>query len=164
MGKHIDDVRYVSRRAIFTLQAVAREMGRADVPSLDEVEALLRDVPRFELATLPEDMNMSRWMFLGSRFLRYKTRRSLQQSIGALVKQELHLYGQALTQWSEQFVNKIVLLVSSYASAYRVQLHRIAGTSDDAVDVPQLERDLSLLKTWVPGESADVTETIEREA
>jgi GTP-binding protein EngB required for normal cell division len=164
MGKHIDDVRNVSRRAIFTLQAVAREMGRADVPSLDEVEALLRDVPRFELATLPEDMNMSRWMFLGSRFLRYKTRRSLQQSIGALVKQELHLYGQALTQWSEQFVNKIVLLVSSYASAYRVQLHRIAGTSDDAVDVPQLERDLSLLKTWVPGESADVTETIEREA
>lgn len=164
MGKHIDDVRNVSRHAIFTLQAVAREMGRADVPSLDEVEALLRDVPRFELATLPEDINMSRWRFLGSRFLRYKTRRSLQQSIGALVKQELHLYGQALTQWSEQFVNKIVLLVSSYASAYRVQLHRIAGTSDDAVDVPQLERDLSLLKTWVPGESADVTETIEREA
>jgi GTP-binding protein EngB required for normal cell division len=164
MGKQIDDVRNVSRRAIVTLQAVAREMGRADVPSLDEVEALLRDVPRFELATLPEDMNMSRWMFLGSRFLRYKTRRSLQQSIGALVKQELHLYGQALTQWSEQFVNKIVLSVSSYASAYRVQLHRIAGTSDDAVDVPQLQRDLSLLKTWVPGESADVTETIEREA
>jgi GTP-binding protein EngB required for normal cell division len=164
MGQRIDDVRSISRRAIFTLQAVAREMGRADVPSDDEVEALLRDVPRFELATLPEDMNISRWRFLGSRFLRYKARRSLQQSIGALVKQELHLYGQALTQWSEQFVSKIVLLVSSYASAYRTQLHRIAGTSNDAVDVPQLERDLSLLKTWAPGESADVTETIEREA
>jgi GTP-binding protein EngB required for normal cell division len=164
MGQHIDNVRNVSRRAIFTLQAVAREMDRADIPSEDEVEALLRDVPRFELATLPEDMNVSRWMFLGSRFLRYKTRTSLQQSVGALVKQELHLYGQALTQWSEQFVRKIVLLVSSYASAYRVQLHRIAGTSNDAVDVPQLKRDLSLLKTWVPSESADVTETIEREA
>jgi hypothetical protein len=139
-------------------------MGRMDVPSADEVEGLLRDVPRFELATLPEDINLGPWRFLGSRFLRYKIKASLQGNIGDLMKRELHLYGQALSQWSQQFVNKIVLLVSSFADAYRVQLHRIAGTSDDAVDVPQLERDLSLLKNWTPDEGAEMTGMIGREA
>jgi GTP-binding protein EngB required for normal cell division len=164
MGRCIEDVRGVSQRAIFTLQTVAQEMGRTDVPSADEIESLLRDVPRFELATLPEDINLGPWRFLGSRFLRYKVKASLQGSIGDLVKRELHIYGQALSQWSQQFVNKIVLLVSSFADAYRVQLHRIAGTSNDAVDVPQLERDLSLLKNWTTHEGAAVTDTIEREA
>ena len=39
-------------------------------------------------------------------------------------------------------------LVSSYADAYRVQLHRVAGTSKDAIDAPQLEDDLARLKNW----------------
>ena len=63
---HIEDVRYVSQRAVFTLQTVAQEMGRTDMPAPDEVESLLRDMPRFELASLPEAINMSHWMFLGS--------------------------------------------------------------------------------------------------
>jgi GTP-binding protein EngB required for normal cell division len=162
-GRRIEEARTVCQRAIFTLQTVAQEMGRTDVPSPDEVEGLLRDVPRFELANLPENINLSSWMFLGSRFLRYKVRAHLQQSVGDLVKRELHLYAQALTQWSNQFASKMVLLVGSYADAYRAQLHRIAGTSNDSVDVPQLERDLSLLKNWAPNESADLTETVERE-
>jgi GTP-binding protein EngB required for normal cell division len=164
MGRSIDDVRSSSQRAIVTLQMVAQEMGRTDVPSPDEIEGLLRDVPRFELASLPKDINLAPFMFLGSRYVRYRVRASLEQTVGDLLKRELHLYGQALSQWSEQFVSKIVLLVSSYASAYRVQLHRIAGTSNDAVDVPQLERDLSLLRTWAPDERVEVTATIEREA
>jgi GTP-binding protein EngB required for normal cell division len=164
IGRVIEDVRAVSQRAIFTLQTVAQEMGRTDVPSADEIDGLLRDVPRFELATLPEDINMGSWMFLRARFLRYRVKASLKRSVGDVVKRELYLYGQALSQWGQQFVNKTALLVSSYADAYRVQLHRIAGTSNDAVDAPQLERDLSLLKSWTTDEDAAVTDTIEREA
>ncbi len=164
VGRSVDDVREVCRRAIFTLQTVAQEMGRTDVPSPDEIEILLRDVPRFELATLPESVNLQPWVFLGNRFLRYKVRASLRSNVGGLVKQELHLYGQALSQWGRQFANKIVHLVGSYADAYRVQLHRITGTSNDAVDVPQLERDLSLLASWTADEGAGVTDTLQKEA
>ncbi len=159
----LEDVRTVGKRAIYTLQTVAQEMGRTDIPSWEEVEILLRDVPRFELATLPADCHAGPWMFLGRKFLRYRVRKSLEESIGFLVERELHLYGQALSQWSDQFVNKIVLYVNSYASAYRAQLHRIAGTSKDSVDVAQLERDLSLLLRWTTEELANVTENIERE-
>ncbi|MFC5862234.1 dynamin family protein [Acidicapsa dinghuensis] len=164
MARNLEETRAVCQRAIFTLQTVAQEMGRTDVPSPDEIESLLRDVPRFELAALPENINLAGWTILGQRFLRHKVRSSLEGSVGELLKQELHLYGQALSRWSEQFVSKIVLFVNSYASAYRVQLHRIAGTSSDTVDAPQLEKDLSLLKTWAPDERTEMRDMIVRGA
>jgi hypothetical protein len=160
----IERARSVSQRAIFTLQTVAQEMGRTDIPAQDELESLLRDMPRFELASLPEALNMGPWMFVGSRFVLSRIRSGLRQSIGTLLKQELHLYGHALSEWSHQFVRKIVLLVSSYADAYRVQLQRIAGTSNDSVDVPQLEHNLGLLRNWNSNERSGVSQTIEKEA
>ena len=162
--RHIEGVRSVSQRAIFTLQTVAQEMERIDMPTPEEMESLLRDMPRFELASLPEPINMTPWMFLGTGIVRSRIRKALRESIGPLVKQELHLYGDALSRWSNQFVSKIVLLVSSYADAYRVQLQRISGTSDGAIDAPQLEPDLALLRNWNANESPDASETIEREA
>jgi hypothetical protein len=69
-----------------------------------------------------------------------------------------------LSRWSNQFVSKIVLLVSSYADAYRVQLQRISGTSDGAIDGPQLEQALALLRNWSTNESPEASETVEREA
>jgi hypothetical protein len=128
------------------------------------VEGLLRDMPRFELASLPEPINMSRWMFLGSGVVRGRIRSSLGENIGPLVKQELHLYGDALSRWSIQFVSKIALLVSSYADAYRVQLQRISRTSTEAVDAPQLEQDLALLRNWGANESPNASDTVERKA
>jgi GTP-binding protein EngB required for normal cell division len=160
----IEEVRNVSQRAIFTLQSVAQEMGRTDVPASDELEILLRDMPRFELATHPQAINMSPWMFLGNRFVRSRIKAALQNSIGALVTQELHHYGHALSEWSHHFVSKIVLLVSSYAEAYRVQLQRISGTPNDTIDASQLERDLALLRNWNTSEIPGASETIGREA
>jgi hypothetical protein len=57
-----------------------------------------------------------------------------------------------------------VLLVSSYAEAYRVQLQRISGASDDTIDVSQLERDLALLRNWNTSEIPGASEIIVREA
>jgi GTP-binding protein EngB required for normal cell division len=162
--RHIENVRNVSQRAIFTLQTVAQEMGRTDMPAPDEVEGLLRDMPRFELASLPQAINMSHWMFLGTGVVRSRIRKALRDSIGPLVKQELHLYGDALSRWSNQFVSKIALLVSSYADAYRVQLQRISGVSNSSIDAPQIEKDLALLRNWSAIESHDASESIEREA
>jgi GTP-binding protein EngB required for normal cell division len=160
----IENVRDVSKRAIFTLQTVAQQMERTDIPTQDEVESLLRDMPRFELASLPREINLSHWMFLGSAVVRSRIRKALEQSVGLHLKQELHLYGHALSQWSNQFISKMVLLVSSYADAYRVQLYRINGTSEDTIDAPQLERDLALLRDWHANESQETCATIQREA
>jgi hypothetical protein len=121
-------------------------------------------MPRFELASLPEAIHNRAWMFLGSGVARSGIKNKLRESIGALLKQELHAYGRALTQWSNQFVTKTVLLIGSYADAYRVQLHRIAGIHGEAVDAPRMADDLSLLKNWNPARNRDEGEAIEREA
>jgi GTP-binding protein EngB required for normal cell division len=146
--RSLGDVRNVSRSAIDSLQSVAQEMGRSDAPSQDEVENLLRDAPRFELATIPGEINMGYWKFLGEGVVRSRTRSSLEQTVGNELKEELRQYDSALSQWSKQLMNKIEVFMNSYADAYRVQLLRIAGSSEDRVDMPQLERDLDLLRSW----------------
>ena len=49
----LENVRSALQRAIDTLQMVAQKLGRSDVPAHDDVEILLRGVPRFELAMNP---------------------------------------------------------------------------------------------------------------
>ena len=144
----IDDLREAGNRALTSLNKIAKDMGRSDAASEEEFELLLRDLPRFELAALPEAISIGHWRFLGEGVLRWRIRSSLRQSIGAHLKDEQHLYGMALSQWSEQVVRKVEALVNPYADAYRVQLHRMSGTSTKAANLEQLEADLELLQQW----------------
>jgi hypothetical protein len=155
----IEQLRATGNHAIDSLQQIARELGKTDTPSRDEFEMLLREMPRFELATLPAEITIGRWRILGDRIVRSRIRDSLQKkSIGSLLKKELHLYGLALSQWSERIARKLGTLVNSYADAYRVQIHRISGTSDAVVNVGQLQRDLDLLRNWNAASSVEFAE------
>ena len=160
----IGNVGWVSQRAIDILQSVAQEMGRTDIPTKVELEVLLRDMPRFEMAALPKDINMSRWMFLGDGVVRSKIRSDLRHSIGPLLQQELHLYGHALSQWNQQFARSMEFLTNSYADAYRVQLHRMTGVSKGTIDESQLEEDLGRLQNWNTDLGFEVRENMDREA
>jgi GTP-binding protein EngB required for normal cell division len=157
----IEQLRNTGNHAIDSLQRIAKELGKTDTPSRGEFEMLLREMPRFELATLPEEITLGRWKILGDRIVRSRIKDSLQESIGSLLKKELHRYGSALSQWGEQIVRKLETLVNSYADAYRVQIHRISGTSDEVVDLGQLQSDLDLLKNW---NATNMTELAEKRA
>jgi GTP-binding protein EngB required for normal cell division len=141
----IDRLRAVGTHAIESLQKIAKTIARTDVPAQEDFALLLRDLPRFELAALPESIGLSRWTLWGEGVLRSRIRASLRENIGPHLRDELHLYGMALSQWSEQIVRKLEALVNSYADAYRVQLHRMSGVAGKAVDLEQLESDLRLL-------------------
>ena len=141
----VSRLKAIGQRAVASLQAIAREMSRNDAPSQEDFDLLMRDLPRFEVATLPETIQLSRWSMLGESVLRSKIRSSLQGSIGSHLRKELHLYGMALSQWGEQVVRKLETLVNSYADAYRAQLDRAKGISGKVVDSRQMEADLELL-------------------
>jgi GTP-binding protein EngB required for normal cell division len=141
----IDRLRTVGMQAIESLQKIAKTIGRTDAPTQEDFKLLLRDLPRFELAALPESIGLNRWTLWGEGVLRSRIRASLRESIGSHLRDELHLYGMALSQWSEQIVRKLEALVNSYADAYRVQLHRMSGVSSKAIDPAQMEADLQLL-------------------
>ena len=154
----VEQLRTTGNHAIDSLQQIAKELGKTDAPTRGEFEMLLREMPRFELATLPEEITVGRWKILGDRIVRSRIQHGLQESIGSLLKRELHLYGSALSQWGEQIVRKLETLVNSYGDAYRVQIHQISGSSDEVVDVGQLQSDLELLKSWNATSMAEFAE------
>jgi GTP-binding protein EngB required for normal cell division len=154
----VEELRRVGERAITNLQRIANEMGRADAPAKKDFELLLRDMPRFELAALPSAVRVSHWKFLGEAIVRSRIKTSLRESIGSLMKDELHQYGLALSQWGEQVVRKLEALVNSYTDAYRMQIHRIGGASGTAVNVAQAEQDLALLANWESTNNSELAE------
>jgi GTP-binding protein EngB required for normal cell division len=157
----VDQLRTTGNHAIDSLQQIANEMGKTEAPSHAEFEMLLRDMPRFELAALPTEITIGRWKIMGDRIVRLRIRSSLHEGIGSLLKKELRLYGLALAQWSEQIARRLEALVNSYADAYRVQIHRISGTSEAVVDVGQLQSDLDLLRNL---NATSMTEFAEKRA
>jgi GTP-binding protein EngB required for normal cell division len=154
----VEDLRRVGERAIANLQRIANEMGRTDAPAKKDFDLFLRDMPRFELAALPSAVRVSHWKFLGEAIIRSRIKTSLRESIGSLMKDELHQYGLALSQWGEQAVRKLEALVNSYTDAYRMQIHRIGGASGTALNVAQAEQDLALLANWESTSNSELAE------
>lgn len=158
VDQRVEEVRNVIRRAVDTLQHVAAAMERTDVPSPEESASLMRDMPRFEMAALPNEVNVKISKWFGEGVLRSIIRSSLDRNIGPLFKEELHLYGRALSQWSEQLISRAQLFVSSYADGYRVQLHRMGGLSKGGAGAAQVRTDLMLLLNWSATDSSEVVE------
>jgi GTP-binding protein EngB required for normal cell division len=158
LNRRLEKMRNAMERAIEILQDVAKGLGSAETPSVEEVESILRDVPRFELAALPAETSAGRWRWLGDSVVRTTIASSLRKSIGPILKDELHLYGYALRQWSDQAIRRIETVVSSYADAYRAQIHRIGGLQEGTKDLAQVKSDLHLLRNWNSAEVPDLAE------
>jgi GTP-binding protein EngB required for normal cell division len=154
----MERLRNVGQNAIAQLQKTAKQMDRTDAPTQEDFNMILRDMPRFELATLPASIRVGYWKYWGQSILRSRIRANLRESVAPHLEEELHLYGIALSQWSEQIVRQFETLINSYADAYRMQIHRISGTSDVATNPGQLQADLELLRSWRPANAAALTD------
>ena len=152
-------LRNVGKRAVEQLQQIAKDLGRSDAPSQSDFEAILRGMPRFEMTALPKPFDAGPWKVWGHKILRSRIKASLRESIAFQLKEELHLYGLALSQWSGQIVRKLELLINSYADAYRMQIQRSNRPSDPVANPGQLQADLELLRNWRPAKVATVAET-----
>ena len=82
----METLRNVGKGAVDQLQQIAKEMGRTDAPAQNDFEAILRDMPRFEMAALPGPFDAGPWRFWGDKILRSRIKASLRQSIGSLSK------------------------------------------------------------------------------
>jgi len=142
-------------RAVETLTEIAREMSRSDLPSTEDAELLLREVPRFEIEVVPVRIAAARWSWLGRNIVRALVKNSLRDHVGLLLKEELHRYKRSLDLWTEQTSRKMVVFVNSFADAYRAQLNRVRGLSGGGEGSPELARDLARLLRWESEKHAD---------
>ncbi|MGB6686451.1 MAG: dynamin family protein [Terracidiphilus sp.] len=150
--KHVDLALVNTSRslndAVTGLRQVATEIARSDMPTEEEAETLLRNAPRFEMASVPHPIGAFFWSWCGHKTATALARHGLRQAFGESFKDELHRYGRALSQWSEHTTRRMQAFVSSYADAYRAQLGRMHGQSSNATTSPELESDLSRLLNW----------------
>jgi GTP-binding protein EngB required for normal cell division len=155
----IAQARSILVRAVDTLTEIARQMSRSDVPSIEDAELLLREVPRFEIEVIPVKIDAARWKWLGKSAVRTLVRRSLREHIGPMLKEELHRYERALDLWTEQTSRKMVAYVNSFADAYRAQLNRVRGLSGGGEASPELAQDLARLLRWDSAKDADTRQS-----
>jgi GTP-binding protein EngB required for normal cell division len=134
--------------AVIGLRESAKEIARSDMPTEEEAETLLRNVPRFEMASFPPSIGAAYWRWLGRKSAAALARSSVRRALGESFKDELYRYGRALSQWGEHASRKMQSFIGSYADAYRAQLRRMNGQSSDAAASPELESDLSRLRNW----------------
>lgn len=150
--KHVDRALVNTKRALTDavrgLRESAKEITRSDMPTEEEAETLLRNVPRFEMASVPPTIGAAFWKWFGRKAAIAFARSSVRQALGESFKDELHRYGRALSQWGEHASRRMQGFVASYADAYRAQLRRMNGQSSDATSSPELESDLSRLLNW----------------
>lgn len=144
--------------AVGDLRRIAEEVAKSDMPSQEEAEVLLRNAPRFEMASAPDSVGAQYWRWLGRKIAGSLARNSLRQAFGESFYSELYRYGLALRQWSEHAPRRMEAFVNSYADAYRAQLNRIRDASSGAVSLPEMGNDLSMLLKW-NSETAETAQT-----
>lgn len=134
--------------ALAWLQDVATTLGRVDLPDGNELDALLREMPRFEIATSSADIDVGLWGVFGRSVLRFQLRKKLQYEIAPLLKKELESYSNLLGQWTRQFSRRLELLISSYADGYRAEIQERSGLGSPQSDISGMKQDLELLQLW----------------
>lgn len=147
--------------AIVGLRETATQIARSDMPTEEETETLLRNTPRFEMASVPTPIGAAFWRWFGRKTAAALARHSLRQAVGESFKDELHRYGRVLSQWGEHTTRRIQAFMNSYADAYRAQLSRMRGLSADGTASPELENDLLLLLKWNREAEAETVQTRE---
>ena len=156
LNSQIGHVREVVERTVLSLQGVAEGLRNDEIPSAEELESGLRDLPRLELAELPGGVGAGGWRWLGRRAVRSALHRGLQENAGSMLQEALRRYGYALREWSDRAIARMDAVVRSYADTYRAQIHRMTGMEEQSKDRGQVQRDLESLRNWRAGVNTDI--------
>ena len=156
LNSQIGHVREVVERTVLSLQGAAEGLSNDEIPSAEELESGLRDLPRFELAELPGGVGAGGWRWLGRRAVRSALHRGLQENAGSMLQEALRRYGYALREWSDRAIARMDAVVRSYADTYRAQIHRMTGMEEQSKDRGQVQRDLESLRNWRAGVNTDI--------
>jgi GTP-binding protein EngB required for normal cell division len=109
-----------------TLLWTANALSLADVPTTEEFSSYLREMPVFDLGTIPlRRMRPARIWFLGRSFAERRTTRGLARSIGRDIERALSAYSQLAGDWSDRTLAQIQCQFDAYANAYRALVERL---------------------------------------
>lgn len=151
-GAIVDYVRQIAECAISTLREVGAALQAKAQPGEEELDTLLRELPRFEFQGA-KSLEAPILAMIGGAVGRHAMERALFSEMGEVLKQELRAYGRLVEQWSKPAAANLERLVAGYADEYRVNLQRLNGLSVPVIEGVSLLRDLKELQREIPSTS-----------
>jgi hypothetical protein len=141
----IANVNEVALRAVDDTSRIGTELGRADIPSREELEILIRNVPRFvsTIASTPVSIGFRR--YFGQQFLKNHLEKSMKRDFGSLLQAGLSDYTIGLSQWARRLAHGIQSSVNSYVEAFRVAVQESMSETTYQVDAAELRDDIQTL-------------------
>lgn len=129
-----------------TLQAASKALGYQTATSEDDLNSLIKEMPKLDLGTLEIDIHptvlgkLSRTLALG------QIRKSLRRQIGRQVEQAFTNLGSMLDSWERRTLGELQLRFETHADQYRAHISRMSGPGSlPAADQHAILRDLSSL-------------------
>jgi len=129
-----------------TLQAASKALGYQTATSEDDLNSLIKEMPKLDLETLEIDIHptvlgkLSRTLALG------QIRKSLRRQIGRQVEQAFTNLGSMLDSWERRTLGELQLRFETHADQYRAHISRMSGPGSlPAADQHAILRDLSSL-------------------
>jgi len=110
-----------------TKAAIALEAR--DATSEEELAALIKEMPRFDIGTLNVKLLPDFWTMFGKRLTKRRVTNKLQREIGPTITAAFHSYGSVLESWSRKTLGELRHQFEAHADGYRVQLERLTGTA-----------------------------------
>ena len=129
-----------------TLQAASKALGYQTATSEDDLNSLIKEMPKLDLGTLEIDIHptvlgkLSRMLALG------QIRKSLRHQIGRQVEQAFSNLGSMLDSWERRTLGELQLRFETHADQYRAHISRMSRPGSlPAGDQHAILRDLSSL-------------------
>ena len=140
-----------------TLQAASKALGYQTATSEDDLNSLIKEMPKLDLGTLEIDIRPTVLGKLSRRLALGQIRKSLRRQIGQQVEQAFSNLGSMLDSWERRTLGELQLRFETHADQYRAHISRMSGSGSlPAADQHAILRDLSSLGEIQTEERAQV--------
>jgi GTP-binding protein EngB required for normal cell division len=143
----IAKVNEVALKAVDATSHIGTELGRADTPSREELELLIRNVPRFISVIAPTSISIGFRRYLGQQSITNHLEKSMKRSFGSLLQAELGDYTIGLSQWAQRLAQGIQSSVNSYVETFRVAVQESMSETASQTGPAELRDDIQTLLT-----------------
>jgi GTP-binding protein EngB required for normal cell division len=139
-------------QAVSELQQVGHALHRSSLPDENEIAALIRDAPRFELPTLPASLEPASLepgysRFFGTHAMRTRFLRTLRSTLQPTLHKELIAYSATLGIWAKALIRDIRFSLDSFAEAYRTSLQQRTQPPTPLEDTAEIRNAITALTT-----------------
>ena len=129
-----------------TLQAASKALGYQTATSEDDLNSLIKEMPKLDLGTLEIDIHPTVLGKLSRKLALGQIRKSLRRQIGQQVEQAFSNLGSMLDSWERRTLGELQLRFETHADQYRAHISRVSGPGSlPAADQHAILRDLSSL-------------------